>query len=211
MGRTQDFGSRIELVPMDLHFHEVSLGLYRQETDFGPEYLIHSYSSIEGIDERVTFVRKAAQILGDMVANDDGLLSFSCHSAHSAGTRRIFLESCKIPYSNQPELRSLTIFDKKAGCEIHLSSLGDGTYEVDAEEVHAAAQRRAEVVARGLCKLGEMDPVTEDFKRIAFPCGHAHDALVGLLLVRAPNVRAAMREEETAAARGMLAAPSQQK
>ena len=211
MGRTDDIGNRIELVPMDLHFHEVSLGLYRQESDSGPEYLIHSYSSIEGIDTRVAFVRKTAQILGDMVANNDGLLSFSCHFAHSAGTRRIFLESCKIPSSDQPEPRPLTIFDKKAGCNIHVSSLGDGAYEVAAEEADAAAQRRAEVVARGLCKLGEMEPVTEDFKRIAFPCGCSHDSLVGLLMVRAPNVRAALREQEAAAARGMLAAPSQQR
>ena len=43
-----------------------------------------------------------------------------------------------------------------------------------------------------------------------FACGHDHDELVGLLLGRALNVRAAMREAEAAAARGVLAAPSAQ-
>ena len=37
-----------------------------------------------------------------------------------------------------------------------------------------------------------------------------HGALIGLLLVRAPNVRAALREYEEVASRGTLAAPSQQ-
>ena len=46
---------------------------------------------------------------------------------------------------------------------------------------------------------------------MAFPCKTPHDALIGMLLFRAQNVRAAMQEEEMASARGMLASPSQQK
>ena len=42
---------------------------------------------------------------------------------------------------------------------------------------------------------------------VAFPCGLTHDALVGLLLPRALNVRAALREEETKATRGVLVSP----
>ncbi|MBT6146557.1 MAG: hypothetical protein HOH74_14060, partial [Gemmatimonadetes bacterium] len=45
---------------------------------------------------------------------------------------------------------------------------------------------------------------------VSFGCGHDHDALVALLLQRAPNVRALVREEQAAAARGVLAAPSAQ-
>jgi hypothetical protein len=45
---------------------------------------------------------------------------------------------------------------------------------------------------------------------VSFPCGERHDALVGLLLVRAQNLRAALREEELTATRGILAAPSAQ-
>ena len=44
-----------------------------------------------------------------------------------------------------------------------------------------------------------------------FPCGTDHHELVGLLLTRALNVRGALREQEAAAARGMLSAPSQQR
>ena len=45
---------------------------------------------------------------------------------------------------------------------------------------------------------------------VAFDCAESHDALVGLLLTRAPNVRVVLREEEMDASRGVLTAPSQQ-
>ncbi len=55
-------------------------------------------------------------------------------------------------------------------------------------------------------KLGEMtESGGED--EAAFGCGSAHDALVGMLLVRALNVRAVIREEDAAAASGVMAAP----
>ena len=44
-----------------------------------------------------------------------------------------------------------------------------------------------------------------------FVCAWPHDALMGLLLPRALNVRAVLREEEMAASRGTLVAPSAQK
>ena len=72
------------------------------------------------------------------------------------------------------------------------------------------ADRRISTIAGGLMKLGEMDEVDGTLDKVAFPCGHSHDALLGLLLVRAPNVRAIVREQEMAATRGVLAAPSQQ-
>jgi hypothetical protein len=45
---------------------------------------------------------------------------------------------------------------------------------------------------------------------VAFPCGAEHDALIGLLLVRAQNLRAVLREEEMQSTRGVLSAPSAQ-
>ena len=100
----------------------------------------------------------------------------------------------------------MSIFDKKAGCTIAVSSLGEGAYQIAAEE--EGKDRRVSAITGGLIKLGQMEDQAAD--RVAFSCGHAHDALLGLLLVRAPNVRAAMREQEQDSSRGMLSAPSQQ-
>jgi hypothetical protein len=59
-------------------------------------------------------------------------------------------------------------------------------------------------------KLGEMTPLQQTADRIAFACGQPHDSMVGVLLIRALNVRAVLREQEMTASRGILAAPSAQ-
>ena len=59
MGETIDLGRRIELVPMDPHFHNISIALYRQESGNGPVFLVHSYSKREGARQRVEFVARA--------------------------------------------------------------------------------------------------------------------------------------------------------
>ena len=71
-------------------------------------------------------------------------------------------------------------------------------------------ERRTATIARGLIRLGEMEETGDDANCLHFACGHAHDALIAQLLVRAPNVRAAMREAEEMAQRGQLVAPSAQ-
>ena len=56
----------------------------------------------------------------------------------------------------------------------------------------------------------ELDEVIGSLDRIFFPCSSNHDEMIGLLLLRAPNVRAILRDQATVAGRGVLAAPSQQ-
>ena len=78
-------------------------------------------------------------------------------------------------------------------------------------EGRGATRSITTAIAGGLMKLGEMEDTGADSRdTVAFDCAHAHDALVGLLLTRAPNVRIALREEEMGASRGVLSAPSQQ-
>ena len=51
MRRVVDIGRRIELIPIDPHFHDITIGLYRQQTvdattgkDF-PVFLVHTLQS----------------------------------------------------------------------------------------------------------------------------------------------------------------------
>ena len=51
-----ELGSRIELVSMDKHFHEITLGLYEQPSADGvPEYIVHSYAGYDGAADRIQF------------------------------------------------------------------------------------------------------------------------------------------------------------
>lgn len=189
---TADIGSRVELVPMDPHCDNITLGLYRQP---GGGYLVHTYSAYAHAVARVEFVRDAMANLGGM-RRHGALLRHACGHTHHAATRRLFLEACKLPNGSPTDPRPLTIPDKKSGKNITVTGA-----TVDAEGDSA----RAEAVAGGLRKLAELNEALE------FPCGQPHRELVGLLLPRALNVRAILREEESIATRGVLVAPSAQK
>lgn len=217
MRRVLDIGRRIELIPIDPHFHDITIGLYRQQTvnattgkDF-PVFLVHTYSQIAGVAERIDSVRQAMQTLGGMLKTPEGLLYFPCNGAHEAACRRVFLEACKLASNTPVEPRPLNILDKKSRLTITVDSIGKGIYRVTAEIEGRSAARRISAIVGGLMKLGEMQSIETDKKdTVAFACAQPHDALIGLLLTRAPNVRVVLREEEMEASRGVLTAPSQQ-
>ncbi len=208
MGETLDLGRRIEIVPMDAHFHNITVALYLQWRNEEPTYVVHSYSRIGGSEGRIASIVNAMQILGGMELTSDGQLQFPCKDSHELACRRVFLEACKFRSDEPVEPRPLNVLDKKSGLNITVTSSGAGVYIVGAEGEAKSKERRVSAIAGGLIKLGQM--VDERVDRVSFACGQSHDALVGLLLVRAPNVRAIMREQEMASSRGVLSAPSQQ-
>ena len=217
MRRIVDIGRRIELIPIDPHFHDITIGLYHQQIfdettgkDF-PVFLVHTYSQIAGAPERIEEVIQSMQTLGGMLKTTEGLLYFPCKNVHEAACRRVFLEACKLAPNNPAETRPLNILDKKSQLTITVDSAGAGIYQVTANDEGRGAARRISAIAGGLMKLGEMEDIKTDNKdTISFACGQSHDALIGLLLIRAPNVRVVLREEEMDATRGVLSAPSQQ-
>ena len=214
MGRLLDLGERVELVSMDPHFHDISISLYRSTGEGGASaFLAHSYSGKEGVTERLAFVMRAMAVMGGMepAPGEPGRLAFACGAQHRAAVKRLFLEACKKATGAEIAALPMSIYDKKNDFTISATSIGGGAYRIaaDAGEADDKVARRVDGVTRGLIKLAQMEPGAGPGEA-RFPCGVAHDELVGLLLGRALNVRAAMREAESAAARGVLAAPSAQ-
>ncbi len=211
MPSTVNIGRRIELVPIDTHFYDITIALYREELDACTVFRIHTYSRKDGAGERIQQIANYMQTLGGMSRFANDKLIFPCGYNHEAACRRVFLEACKIPPNTPTEPRQLNILDKKSKLTITVDSIGNGFYRVTSTGEGRSAARRVSAIAGGLMKLGEMDVGHEtDSDTVCFSCGRSHDALVGLLLVRAPNVRVVMREEESSATRGVLSAPSQQ-
>src|SRR6266849_1247530 len=95
MGATLDLGRRIELVSMDPHFRDITIGLYEQNRNGVPEYVVHSYSGLDGTPQRVGFVARAMEVLGGLELAD-GHLRFSCGARHYLAVRRVFLEAAKM-------------------------------------------------------------------------------------------------------------------
>jgi hypothetical protein len=204
---------RIELVSMDAHFQNISLALYRQETEAGPVFRVHSYSIKEGTRQRIEFIARAMAILGglEQVTGAACQLRFPCRAEHQLACRRTFLEACKLDPAQPIQVRPLSILDKKSNRTITVTGQGDGVYllSIDGEGPENAS--RVSAVANGLLKLGQLQTLESGSDRVAFACRQSHDALAGLLLPRALNVRAVLREQELAASRGVLSAPSAQK
>ena len=212
MGKTLDLGIRIELLPMDPHCQNISLGLYRRSCGGIPEVKVHTYSNVEQAAGRVAFIRQALiQMLGLVKSPDNPeWLRFTCRTMHERALKRAFLDLCKIETGAPLTPKPLTAFDKKADCNLTVVNLADGLYEIKCEQPTEAGAKRAAALARGFIKLFEIEAGDGGKNRIVFPCRTNHDPIIGALMYRAQNVRSAMKEEEEAATRGVLSAPSQQ-
>ena len=210
MKKILDIGKRIDLVPLDLYFENISIALYSQKDEQGSFYLVHTYSQIPGVGKRINTVINAMKNLGGMEQDNMGRLRFPCKNAHNLAVKRVFLEACKVDPTEKVTKRPLTTLDKKSGLQINLLRSGNGEYQVTAIGESREKERRISFIAGGLMKLGELDEVIGSLDRIFFPCSSNHDEMIGLLLLRAPNVRAILRDQATVAGRGVLAAPSQQ-
>ena len=212
MGKTLDLSRRIEIHSMDKHCQDISIGLYREETSAGPRFLVHTYNKSEEAAERVAFIRQTLlTMLGlESAGADSDWLKFSCGADHLRALKRAFLDLCKLETGAPLEPKPLKAFDKKANCDLEAVSLGAGKYQMKSASGEEQATKRATALARGFAKLCEMHELDGERDGVQFPCSSDHQALIGMLMYRAQNVRASMKEEEQSAGRGVLAPPSQQ-
>jgi hypothetical protein len=196
---------------MDPHFHDVSVGLYRKETDDGPVAVVHSYSSKPGTKERVALIVEALRVLGGLeavVGDPDRALRLPCRQWHNAALKRLFLDCFRLDLPSELAPRPLAAPDTRSAQTITLVPVGGGAYRVDSIGATDQEPTRAPAITRALVRLVALEE--RDQTTVAFPCGHDHHELMGLMLVRAQNLRAALREEELTAARGVMTAPSAQ-
>jgi hypothetical protein len=201
---------RVELISMDPHCADISIGLYRTDEVDGPVGLVHTYSSVSGADERVRFLSQAMAVLGglEQAGDESQQILFPCHTWHASAAKRLFLEAAKQDPSVVVVPRPLEVPDTRSEQTIRIEPLGGGAYRVHADGVTEETSSRAPAIAAALVKLAQLSASEDEV--VSFPCGHEHDALVALMLLRAQNLRAALREEEMNASRGVLVAPSAQ-
>jgi hypothetical protein len=207
-----ELGRRIHLQSMDSHCSDITIGLYEHLDEGGkPRFQLHSYSALPGTAERLAFLATAMVKLGGMeaVPGPEPRVRWPCRERHVAATRRVFIEVCKLARPDQLTVRPSRLDDPKLPGVVTVTGDASGRYTIAAEN-GVGGEARLKAICAGYLKLAEMERWEETETGVRFACGHRHDALMGLLLYRALNARAALRETEMMATRGVLVAPSAQ-
>ena len=99
------------------HFHDITIALYQQGEDDRPLFLVHTYSQMEGSQERIQFAVEAMTHMGNLVVHENELLQFPCGAGHQLACRRTFLESCKLSPDASAGTASLADSGQKIGTD----------------------------------------------------------------------------------------------
>ena len=201
--KLKEIGTCLELVPMDPHFKNVSVGLYYKDGYF----TVWSFSRAEGIGERLREIRDQMVRLGGAqpVEWSNNQFIFPCGIIHMRPVKFLLTQAVtKAPDFTHPT-GAMTIKDSKSALMLTVTGVrGQGCfeYEVSGEgEVRNPALRLRMVVA-GFMRYGEMEKTGAT--KVAFSCGWRHDELVRLLLPYSRNISAVESMLEAEAVRGQM-------
>jgi hypothetical protein len=193
-------GSCIELVSLDPHFHDVSVGLFIKNGIM----TISSYSTIDGIDVRIEKIRDRCVDLGDVEAVEgttDQLRLISDLQLDRALKFMFTFAVEKDPSSEAPSGR-ITTQDTKTKLLFVLDGAeldGKYVYTVSTEGESEKANMRIRAVVGGFIRYSGCERIDKD--KFAFPDGKKYDNFARLVLPLARNVSAVeaqLEQEEMA-------------
>ena len=196
----EEYGTCLELVPIDPHFHDISIGLYSK----GGIATVWTFSRRDGVEERIERVRDQLAKLGDMdpLEGTHNQLRPRCGMIHQRPLKFLMMQAVeKDPSFDYPQgpvkdLRSPLMLDFESE-EID----GRTVYRLTAEGEAPRAAGRMRAITSGFVRYGEMERVGEG---VSFRCGARHDQLMRLLLPYARNVTGTQDMLEADALRGQM-------
>ncbi len=196
----ETYGKCLELVPIDPHFHNISIGLYFK----GDIATVWTFSRREGVEARIEQVRDQIAKLGDMDAVEGtyNQVKPRCGTIHQRPLKFLMMQAVeKDPSFDYPkglvkDLRSPLMLGFESE-EID----GRTVYRVTAEGEAPRAAGRLRAITSGFVRYGEMERVGDG---VSFSCGARHDQLMRLLLPYARNVTGTQDMLEADALRGQM-------
>ena len=182
----EKYGKCLELVPLDKHFHDISVGLYVKD----PICTVWTYSNKPGVSDRIREIRDQMAVLGGMAPVEEtaNQVQFPCRQLHIRALRFLLSQAVgKAPDYSPPQGR-LSINDTKSSFTINVESPQevDGEYRVSLEGEGGNAAMRLRMVMAGFARYGEMAQTGDS--SLFFPCGMKHDALMRVLLPYSRNI-----------------------
>jgi len=183
-------GRCIELVAVDPHFHDITVGLYLRDRTL----TIHTFSQVEGTGERIKAIRERLCALADVDPSPDATNQAELISQEFYDRPLRFAFTEAVEKTNPIPTGPISVADTKSRLTFtvtpeHSDELG-WTYHVTAEGDFARPQMRIMAVVGGYMRYGECERVGEDRDRFRFKHGERLDRFARLLLPYARNVSA---------------------
>lgn len=184
-------GNCIELISMDPHFSDISVGLFVKDRTL----TVWSYSTIPGTDVRIEKIRDRCIALGDLepVPGTTNQALVPAGDILIQPMKFMFREAVEkdpgqLPSGpmEAPDNKSTLIFTVEGK-----EQDGAYVYTVTARGESARPESRVRATVGGFMRYGGCERVTPDSFR--FPDGQRHDGFVRLLLPYARNVSAVER------------------
>ena len=198
-----ELGDCLELVPMDPHFGNISVGLYYKDGVCS----VWSFSRADRVSERLREIRDRMAQLGGVqpVEGRDNQFIFPCGILHMRPVKFLLTQSVTKARDFAQPGGPMTIKDSKSDLTLRLTGVeteGCYAYEVSGEGDARNPSLRLRMVVAGFMRYGEMKKVGDT--RVAFPCGWRHDELARLLLPYSRNISAVESMLEAEATRGQM-------
>ena len=183
------YGRCVELVSMDPHFHDITVGLYFKG-DIGT---VWTFSRKPGVEERIRQIRDRLFHLGGLepVEGTHDQARTPCGVVHRRPTKFLVRQAVeKDPNTPVPEGK-FTIKDLRSPLMLGFESSevdGRWVYRATAEGEAPNVDARLRAITAGLIRYGELEKVDDD--GVSCPCGYRHDGLARLAMPLARNVGA---------------------
>ena len=185
--RLAELGRCLELVAVDPHFKQVTVGLYLK----GKTLTIATFSTVDGADERIETIRNRLCQLADVepVAGSGHQATVVSNELYDRALRFAFTEA--VEKNNPIPTGAISLKDTKSVLvfTVEPQETDDGwIYVVTATGDYARPEMRIRAVVGGYMRYGECERV--DWDRFRFRNGERLDRFARLLLPYARNVSA---------------------
>lgn len=195
-------GRCIELISMDPHFNDISVGLFLKERTL----TVWSYSTIPGVEARLEKIRDRMVALGDLerAEGSPNQATVPVGDILIQPMKFMFREAVEKDPDQLPS-GPIEAADNKSTLTFVVEGAQQDSayvYTVIAQGEHPRASSRIRATVGGFMRYGECERVSPESFR--FPDGQRHDGFVRLLLPYARNVSAVERMLEAQDMEGQM-------
>ena len=183
------YGKCLELVSMDPHFHNMSVGLFLKDRTLS----VWSYFSQKGVEERLQVIRDKMVEWGEVLPTEIGnQAAYRDGEVIERPLKFMFVKSVEISPSAKVPQGPIQAQDNKSKLVFQVSGQeedGKWIYTVSASGDAERPERRIRAVTGGYMRYGGCTRISPC--AFAFPDGKRHDGFARILITYAKNVSSA--------------------